>query len=267
MSFCYDSIDFSLLDFKLDNKTNNDKLNQDNHKLNQDNDKLNQDNDKLNRNNYKEFDKTTTESYRIKRLFKIDPITDTEIPEQLSFNFIHTWNPYNGLRGEPDIIGPLCFNAINLYDYFYSNRFKGLWNPPEGQFQGYYGDLVGTGKNINIKSRGSNPERYLYRLPIIDCYLSTNHNYSIITMGPELTDNEISQIDSIILKSHPKKTNSKFASLTMLKYYYDRAIDISPDPDSDEIKELNQKYPNLSEKEINDKYNRYWVDKLVNLIY
>jgi len=53
----------------------------------------------------------------------------------------------------------------------------------------------------------------------------------------------------------------------MLKYYYDRALDISPDPDSDEIKELKVKYPTLSEKEINEKYNRLWVDKLINLKY
>jgi len=146
---------------------------------------------------YNEYDKTTTESYRIKRIFKIDPIIDIEVPEELSFKFQDTWNPYNGMREKIDPIGPLYFNAINLYDYFYLNRFKGLWNSPEGQFQGYYGDLVGTSKNINIKSRGSNPERYLYRLPIIDCYLSPNHNYSIVTMGPELTENEISQIDLV----------------------------------------------------------------------
>lgn len=246
MNFSYDAIDFNLLDY--------------------DESKYNIKKDKVLNDNII-YDKTTTESYRIKRIFKIDPLTEIEVPDELAFKFNDIWNPYNGMREKIDPIGPLYFNAINLYDYFYSNRYRGLWNPPQGQYQGYYGDLVGTGKNISIKSRGSNPERYLYRLPIIDCYLSSNHNYSIITMGPELTENEISQIDSIVLKSHPKKTNSKFASLTQLKYYYDRALDISPDPDSDEIKELKEKYPTLSEKEINEKYNRYWVDKLVNLKY
>ena len=213
------------------------------------------------------FDKTTLETYRIKRLFKIDPLTDLEVPNNLAFKFVHSWNPYTGIRGLDDIIGPLCFNAINLYDYFFSNRYKGLWNPPVEQFQGYYGDLVGTSKSIKIKSRGSNPERYLYRVPIIDCYLPQTHNYSHITMGPELTEQEITQIDQIVMSSHPKKSSSNFASLTMLKYYYDMALESSPDPDSDEIKELKKKYPNLSEREIDEKFNRFWVDKLVRLKY
>ena len=53
----------------------------------------------------------------------------------------------------------------------------------------------------------------------------------------------------------------------MLKYYYDLALDSSPDPDCDEIIELKKKYPNLNIKEINEKFNRYWVDKLVSLKY
>ena len=218
-------------------------------------------------NSEKAYDKTTNETYRIKRLYKIDPITDTEIPPSQCFEFRYKWNPYNGNRIGIDEIGPLCFNAINLYDYYYINRYKGLWTPPEDGFQGMYGDMVGAGKIVNIKSRGTFPERYLFRLPIIDCYIPSTHNMSIITMGPELTEDEITQIDSIIIKFHPKKSNLRFASLTMLKYYYDRALDISPEPDLYEIKELKVKYPNLTTNEINAKYNRYYVDKLVNLKY
>lgn len=213
------------------------------------------------------YDKTTSETYRIKRIYRIDPITDTEVPSSHCFEFKYKWNPYDGVRIEMDEIGPLCFDAINLYDYYYANRFKGLWTPPEDGFQGMYGDMVGLGKVVNVKSRGTFPERYLFRLPIIDCYLPSTHNMSIITMGPELTDKEITEIDNIVMKFHPKKSNSKFASLTMLKYYYDRSLDISPDPDSDDIKELKKKYPNMTKDEINAKYNRCYVDKLVNLKY
>ena len=195
----------------------------------------------------------------------MDQFTDQEIPTNLVFEFAHIWNPYTGLREKYDPIGPLCFNAIGLYDYFYTNRYKGLWNPPAEQYQGYYGDFVGTSKAIKIKSRGANPERYLFRLPIIDCYLPPNHKFSTITMGPELTENEISQIDLIVVKLHPKKSLGNFTTLTMIKYYYDNALDSSPDPNSDEIKELKKKYPNLNGIEINEKYNRYWVDKLVKL--
>ncbi len=213
------------------------------------------------------YDKTTNETYRIKRLFKIDPITDQEIPTNLLFEFEYSWNPYSGIRDKIDIIGPLCFNAINLYDHYFLNRYKGLWNPPDNQFQGYYGDLLGTGKGIQIKSRGLSPEKYLYRLPIIDCYLPHDHNFSVVTFGPELNDNEITQIDKIVLQFHPKKSHSNFTPLSTLKYYYDNAISSSPDPNSTEIKELKNKYPSLSDKEINDKYNRFWVDKLVKIKY
>lgn len=213
------------------------------------------------------YDKTTNETYRIRRLFKVDPFTDQEIPANLIFEFVNIWNPYTGLREQIDPIGPLCFNAISLYDYYYANRYKGLWNPSTGGFQGYYGDFVGTGKSIKIKSRGANPEKYLFRLPIVDCYLPPNHKFSTVTMGPELTDKEISQIDSIIKKTHPKRSDSNFMTLTTLKYYYDNALNPSPDPDSDEIKELKKKYQNLTKNEINEKYNRFWVDKLVKLKY
>lgn len=254
MDFTFEKIDFT----NFDNNNNNN---------NNDNDNDNITDSKCLKETLEKYDKTTNETYRIKRLFKIDPFTDQEIPDNLIFEFVNIWDPYTGLREKPDPIGPLCFNAINLYDYYYLNRYKGLWNPPVDQFQGFYGDLIGTSKEIKIKSRGANPERYLFRLPIIDCYLPTTHNYSIITMGPELTEHEISQIDSIVLKSHPKKSVGNFVTLTTIKYYYDNALESSPDQESDEIKELKKKYPNLSVNEINEKYNRYWVDKLVKLKY
>jgi len=217
-------------------------------------------------NNYN-YDNTTIETYRIKRIFKIDPITDIEVPDNLAFKFSYMWDPYTGIRGSIDIIGPLYFNAINLYDYYFANRCNGLWNPPTNEYQGFYGDLIGTGRNIKINSRGSNPEKYLFRIPIIDCYLSPNHNFSFVTMGSELIDTEIGQIDELVLKFHPKKSYNNFTPLTQLKYYYDRALDSYPDQDSDEIKELKSKYPNLTQREINEKYNRYWVDKLVKIRY
>jgi hypothetical protein len=218
-------------------------------------------------NNIEQYDKTTSETYRIKRLYKIDPILNNEIPIELIFEFPYKWNPYNGLRDNFDPIGPLCFNAINLYEFYYINRFKCLWTPPQDGYQGMYGDSVGSGKIVNIKSRGENPDKYLFRLPIIDCYLPIDHNLSVVTIGPELTENEISQIDKIIMNHHTKRFNSNFASLTMLKYYYDRSLDILPDHNSDEIKDLKKIHPNLSDNEINQKFNRYYVDKLVNLKY
>jgi hypothetical protein len=262
MDFSFDSIDFSSYsDIAVSNTNINTNTNTNTNTNN--NSSSNKNSNKIS----EKYDNTTTEIYRIKRLYKIDPILDNEVPKELIFKFMFKWNPYNGSRGEIDDVGPLCFNAINLYDYYYINRYNGLWTPPQDGFQGMYGDMVGSGKNVNIKSRGTYPEKYLFRLPIIDCYLPPTHNLSIVTMGPELFEDEINEIDSIIKKSHPKKFHPKFASLTMLKYYYDRALDMSPDPNSSDIKEFKSKYPNLSLKEINQKYNRYYVDKLVNLKY
>ncbi len=205
-----------------------------------------------------EYDKTTTETYRIKRMFKIDPLTDQEVPEKLRFEFEDKWDPISGEIIGKDEVGPLCFNALTLYDYYNSNRYKGLWNPPQEGFEGYYGDMVGTGNKIEIKSRGSNPEKYLFRLPIIDCYLAKGHNLSIITMGPLLSDEHINKIDEIVSKYHNKKF---LTSLKKIKKYYDNAIDNNPS--CDEFMELKSKYPNLNEREIIDKFNRLNVDFLV----
>ena len=245
MNFSFNQLDFSTL---YKNNTNNEE------------------------NIIKKYDKTTTETYRIKRIFKIDPLNDTEIESSLLFPFKYKWDPYTGEREELDEVGPLCFNAFNLYDYYFNNRYKGLWNPSEGLYEGFYGDLIGSGKNLHIKSRGFHPEKYLFRLPIIDCYLPDNHNYSIITMGPVLNSEEIDHIDKIINSNHSYKHKKNWniknlTPLSTLKLYYDNAINSSPDPNCKEIIELRQQFPSFNNMEINDKYNRYFVDKLVKLKY
>ena len=228
LNFTFNAVDFSLI---TKNSNFNDKISND-----------------------IEYDKTT-ETYRVKRLLKIDPFTDLEIPKSLLFEFSDSWNPYTGIRSEKDLSGPLCFNALVLYDYFYSNRYKGLWHPPENGYQGYYGDYVGITKSIKIKSRGSYPERYLFRLPIVDCYLTKNHNHSLITMGPTLTDAEINEIDNIITHKSTLKNQPK---LSLIKKWYDKAI-----TDVIDYNKLRIKYNLISERDIKDKYNRKYVDKLV----
>ena len=201
------------------------------------------------------YDKTTTEHYRIMRLYRIDPITNEEIPPHLVFEFKAKWNPLTGERIGTDEIGPLCFNALNLYEYFYKNRYNGLWYPPVDQYQGYYGDIVGSGFNIKINSRGYNPQKYLYRLPIIDCYLTTTHSHSIVTFGPKFTSEEIDEIDLII-----KKYRTHVVTLKELKTWYDNALDDKPN-----ITDIKAKFPHLSDRELCEKYNRTWVDKLIKI--
>lgn len=201
-----------------------------------------------------EYDTTTTEKYRIMRLYKVDPIMNEEIPKHLIFEFKYTWNPITGKRETVDNYGSLCFNALNLYQYFFSNRYNGLWYPSKDQYQGYYGDLVGSGDNIVINGKYY-PEKYLYRLPIIDCYLKKSHNHSIITMGPILTDDEINQID--ILTSNYRINKP---TLKILKECYDQAINDCPN-----ITELKKINPTITDRELKEKYNRSYVDKLVNM--
>lgn len=201
-----------------------------------------------------DYDDTTTEKYRTMRLYKMDPIMNEEIPEDLIFEFKCKWDPITGNREENDEMGSLCFNAWNLYQYYYQNRFNGIWYPPKEQFQGYYGDLLGCGPDMVVNGKPCS-EKYLYRLPIIDCYLKKSHNHSIITVGPKLTNEEIDNIDKIISNLRKNKP-----TLKTLKEYYDQALNSTPD-----ISELKNNNSNLTDRELKEKYNRMYVDKLVNM--
>jgi len=207
------------------------------------------------RENYINYDLTTKETYRMKRILKIDPLTNKKLNDKKDkiFYFYDKWDPITGERLETDPIGPLTFNAVELYGYYYANRCKGLWHAPENNFQGYYGELLGSGKDININSRGSNPEKYLFRLPIIDCYLAEGHNYSLITFGPLLTDNDINTIDNLI-------NGVVRIPLRELKLCYDKSLETNPDVD--EINKLKILYPDKSEVDIKEAYNRQYVDML-----
>jgi hypothetical protein len=99
-----------------------------------------------------------------------------------------------------------------------------------GTYQGYYDDNIGTGEDIEISGRGSFPERYLFRLPVFDCYLTDEHNSNVITMGPKLTNNEIQKIDELAEKldgtslSYKKLHGTERPSLQTIKKLYDQAI-------------------------------------------
>lgn len=226
------------------------------------------------------YDCTTTEHYRVKRLYRIDPLTDNVVPDNLAFEFRHKWNPVTGERDGIDEIGPLVFDAVNLYNYYFVNRYKGLWYPAEGGFQARYGDCLG--KTNQIVDKGTiHPERYLFRLPIIDCYLSPSDNgYSLITMGPELTDEEIDAIDKVVCSHHPLHSSENFVPLKEIKRYYDLALVKRPNTETKEYNNLREKYletkktltstSSVKRKNrdvIKELYNRYWVDKLVNINY
>lgn len=241
----------------------------------------------------KKFDKITTETYLVKRRLQRCALVDKEIPYTCKFSFKYMWNPLNGERCGIDKVGPLYFNVIELYNYYYTNRYNGLWTPSsydpvlKQSYEGYYGDLVGSGKNIKINSRGLNPNKYLFRLPIHDCYLYEDHNHSVVTMGPLLNNDEILEIDKLILNipQQYKQSIKCYITLSAMKAMYDNALDENPDVDklntwvNNNNNNSNQFIKNVCKwwsdgnrdttcQEyimLKDFYNRSYVDKLVSL--
>lgn len=183
------------------------------------------------------YDDTTCVYYRSHRIQKTDPITFNTLTNDNAFKFSHMWEPYTGLRLGLDPYGPLYFHPINLLQHIYETRLKTLWIEPsdedEGIYEGYFGEGVGQGEDFEIIGRGIYPERYIFRLPIPNCYLKKGQNMSLVTMGPVLTDREICEIDRLLTKhwsTHAlyKKIYTKIVSLYKLKCYYEIAISKNP---------------------------------------
>jgi hypothetical protein len=213
------------------------------------------------------YDHETREKYRVYRLRKMDPIMYMEIPEELAFKFKYKWDPYTGERQEEDTYGPLYFDPDFLIKYFYTKRLDKLWVNPidehnNGYYQGYYDSGVGAGEDFYLIGRGHHPEWYVFRLPIIDCYLTENHNKQLITFGPRLTDEEITEIERLA-NLRPGNYKNLFQrdrpSLTKIKKFYDIAI--AQRPSIENIKIID---PNELQNHYNMK-NREAVDILLNM--
>ena len=186
---------------------------------------------------YETYDETTRVYYKSHRKNKIDPITYDELIGDKSFKFPYMWNPYTGMRLCEDPIGPLYFHPMNLLKHLYDIRLKRLWidpsNDDDGLYGGYYGDGVGQGEDFEIIGHGNYPERYIFRIPIQDLYLSKSHKIAIITMGPKITTREIHELDRLIVKHWSKhklydRIYKKIGSLYILKCYYEIAISKTP---------------------------------------
>lgn len=187
------------------------------------------------------YDENTMVTYRTLRERNLDPIMNGDIPEGLAFRFPYQWFPYNGERikdGKGDYLrdpyGPLSFDVHVLIYNWWNTRLNNLY-VSGGEWQGYYADGVGAGKNFFIQSRESHPEWYLFRLPIPDCYLTDDHhkeNGQVVTMGPELTDEEIREIYSLA-RSQPHRYQlmfrHKLPNLVTMKTNFDLAISEDPE--------------------------------------
>jgi hypothetical protein len=227
-------------------------------------------NDKIIDNLYdKKYSHTTMEYYKAMRIRKMDPISMQDIKSDNFFAFKYMWDSYTGERLGEDPNGPLYFDPHNLIKYFYTNRLNGLWVEPVddhgGYYEGYYDDGIGCGEDMFVHSRGYHPERYLFRLPIIDCYLTDDHNNSIITMGPKLTDEEIKLIEELSKQNKDNYKNlfgKEKPNLINMKKIYDQAISKTPKIDNHIITDNTT---NDQLKELYNKANRKAVDSLVHM--
>lgn len=209
-----------------------------------------------------EYDKDTTEKYKAMRFRKMDPISLCDIDDKYAFKFKYKWDPYTGERQGEDPDGPLCFDPDMLIKYYHTKRFDKLWINPiddnNGYYQGYYDDGVGCGDDFYLPARGSHPEWYIFRIPIMDCYLTKDHNYQFITFGPKLTDEEITLIDKLAnLRSnnYKKLFGHTRPSLTSMKKLYDQAITKEPYIENKQeiaVERLQENYNKINREAVND---------------
>lgn len=221
-----------------------------------------------------DYDETTLEYYRVIRQRKMNVFLPgySDFDSSKSFMYPYRWNPYSGEKIDVDPYGPLCFFPDDLIYNFYIKRLDMLWTDAVDEFggfyEGFYGDAVGAGKSIEIAGRGSYPERYLFRLPITNCYLPKSHNMIFITMGPILSDEEILEIDELANKfgNYYRKTYRKNRpSLYKMKQLYDQAISKTPDISKLISKEKEILLTNTELAEIRERANKEAVEELKKL--
>lgn len=206
--------------------------------------------------------------YRTMRTRKADIITQDDLSdERFGFPFPWQWNPYSGDRlidrstGLPvkDPYGPLLFDVHHLIRYFYLKRLDNLYVSNGPEYEGYYGDGVGASENFEIKSRGAFPEWYIFRIPVMDCYLTDDHNRSFPTMGPKLTDEEINEIyQKAKISPHRYTTfyRHNLPNLVEMKRQYDIAI--NPEPELPAV----YKSTKYDAKQAKEQVNRHAVEAL-----
>jgi hypothetical protein len=134
---------------------------------------------------------------------------------------------------DEDINGPLYFNPLTLCHHFFTTRLNHLLCKDDQDFP-FFGDGVGNGPDFEIKGRGFHNDWYLFRLPIIDAYISNKEYGCGVTMGPILNDYEVDEIYRLSLKmkkEYMKKYKRKLPDLLLMKKWYSLAIDKNPNID------------------------------------
>ena len=187
-----------------------------------------------------------------------------------AYRYKYMWDSYTGecltdKKGDriEDPYGPLHYDAGDLVNWFYSKRLSGLWVEQQGDFQAMYGEYVGSGMNLQLLGRGDHPERYLFRLPIHDCYLMDDYDTNIHTMGPRLTKSEVEEIYRLACTqaSTSGGLTRRVPNIVTMWDYYHGAIEQDPyieGAESLEVAEL---------VHMRDQINRQNVDQLRRMRY
>ena len=174
------------------------------------------------------------DNYTSLRKKRIDPILNIKLPiikKHPYFKFSSMWDPYSGIRLDKDPRGALSFDPDSLIYYFYLNRLNYLWNNENTNYSGHFGDAVGTGPDFYIPGRGYHNDWYLFRLPIIDGYITKKDWNQVVTMGPILTLDEIQEIyqKGQIYNNFKKRFGIERPDLMKIYDLYHIAISKNPD--------------------------------------
>jgi len=181
----------------------------------------------------------STKNYCTYRKLNIDPLSlevmDVKYPV---FKIYKMWDPYTGEFKDNDPFGPLCFDPINLTIYFWTNRYNHLLKDSNGIDDISTDDGLGAGVDFKISSKGQYPERYLWRIPIVDCYIEKTNSAkeeaflsSIPKIGPKLQRNDIVELYNLVKKCvniQPHRL-SRIPDLPAMYDIYHIAIDPQPD--------------------------------------
>ena len=213
--------------------------------------------------------KLPKDRYMENRKKAIDPILGIDLPlkkKKKYYKFEYMWNPYSGTRETKDPRGYLSFDPDSLIYYFYSRRLKYLWNISNNDYTGHYGDAVGNGPDFYIPGRGKHNDWYLFRLPILDGYISSKEWNQNVTMGPILTLNEIKEIYNMG-KTYGNMFKQRFnidrPNLIKIYQLYHIAIDKHPKLNIPDDLNINLDEETRTELEMLE--NRKAVNELKNL--
>lgn len=185
--------------------------------------------------------------------------------EKLSFGYLEyrMWNSITGeFLNKNDPFGPLIIDINYLVNYFYVNRLRHIYTHGNINQTGLFGDAIGKYPNFFLPGRGSNPQWYLFRLPINDCYIDKK-NLKYITMGPKLSIHDIKKIYDLCKRLNTYQTifNRPIPNIVELYQIYHKIIERCPyDIDSSVIQTLGEEY-------ISQMTNDYFIPYINKLIH